>query len=1079
MRERWRERFVEDIEDELDEKEQKDLEVKEEEEEKSTPSGEADTEEGYSTYEDGSGQVYVVKTESSEHAETETEATVENERQEVATEQTRPESSEQKEDAEASEENEHPQSATNTQSSKESTEHTTDSEQQAEQTERPRQMERPRSRTHEDVPEASSEQKNSLEESGTQKEHAEQKAEEGEEQQENQEQEKRLWPSLFPETREDRIRRMFREWHEETDRIWESLTEEEKEPFRERIRRRLQDEEDFEELMTRHGQERLRDDEEAREEIERYLYFRERLKEELDDGEALEKAIDGLGEELHIDPEAAREWAHYQSVPEELRDLLARETQYRWREYLREFREIGLPQSEEELRKAFDDMIFSDELEEMSKWFQICAMREQGQIATYVKDGEECFSSSQIHKLSTELEISEGKITEWLGGFVPARIMEYTQKNTEKAPRSILSSFLTEQEEIEAVRALYYDEGLTMLEVSRKLGYKSTKRVQRIFKEQNWTPRPAGVPRCSLDVEKAKNLHYRDGLTLREIAERTGYHESTIRKFFKKHGLKPRRDLAASKRVGRYRINLWEPEFLGIPIESVEQLLGLIQRYAMGIMFRRNFRKLIERARTHLKLVKKLKGWVYLDYGEVPALLKELGLPLETLRYLVRKAGRPRIYYFLEETKMEWREEVYREFVRRMNGVTTLAEMDRRLQTLFFYDEFLNSLNQAQNEEFSMKYFTFWEEFMKGGLIEDIAKRLKIGRTTINEWLRFSQVPTYAKYASLIPTTELPAGQKWLPLKLNIVTMEPERFIQVPKRVVSSKHILQVIKQLKELDTPEMQELRDKYGGLPLEVEFMYLLGLITSDGGFSHNIERSANVQFTAAKKYPWALGLGKAFQYAMGLFGFSSNRWADDIRVRHGKKQHCMVWGSETTPFFAWVERAVLGLRHSKPKSNYPIHAKWILETPREWRVAFIQGLADGDGWASVRVFRTGIGSGPNREFIKDFFTTFDIVSFFDTRNVVIGKHSEICKTQKLPLFRNAAERQQRLNTISEIIESLETRKATGEELELILRLSREGNNPGRIAVILWEKYKIARTPSSIYSILARNGENTESKR
>ncbi len=519
LRERWRERFVEDVGDELGEKEQKDSEVKEEEEGKRAASGEAATEEGYSTYEDGSGQVYAVKTEGSEHAETET--VVENEQQEAPTEKTRLESSEQKEHAGASEENEHPQSETNTHSSRESTEHTSDSEQQAEQPERPREKERPRSRTREDVPEASSEQKNRLEESGAQKEHVETKPEEREKQQEKQEQEERLWPSLFPETREDRIRRMIREWHEEIDRVWESLNEEEKEPFREKIRRRLQDEEDFEELVTRHGQEHLRDDEEAREEIERYLSLRERLQEELDDGEAQEEVIDELAEELHIDIESAREWAHYQSVPEELRDLMARETQYRWREYLREFREIGLPQEVEELREAFDDMIFSDELEELSKWFQIRAMREQDQIDTYVMDGEECFSSSQIRKLSIELEMSEQKITEWLRGIVPSRVLEFPERVSEKDAMGVEGETYRERERPSLERWLRKPE--SMDEVETLLARHPHLRERK------------GFPKMYSDVkayfQMKSILQEESNISDSELARRVGKARTTIRKW--------------------------------------------------------------------------------------------------------------------------------------------------------------------------------------------------------------------------------------------------------------------------------------------------------------------------------------------------------------------------------------------------------------------------------------------------------------------------------------------------------------------------------------------------------------------
>ncbi len=571
LRERWREKFVEDVEDELGEK---DPEAKSEEEEKRASSREAETEEGYSTYEDGSGQVYVIKTESSEHAETETGAVGENEQQEATTEKARPDSSEQKEHARAPEVSEHPQSETNTQSSKGATEQISNSEQQAEQSDRPREMQKPRSKSHEDVPEESSEQKSRPDEPNTQKEYVETKPEEGPEKEEKQEQKECLWPSLFPETREDRIQRMAREWNEQTDRVWESLTEVEKESFKEKIRRRLQDEEDFEDLVTRYGQEGLRDDEEAREEIERYLYFRERLREELDEGEALEEVIDKLAEELHINPEVAEEWTHYQSLPEELRDLMARETQYRWRELLRSIGEAEPPESIEAIREAFDDMLLDDELEYLKAWLETIAMRKRGEIKTKIRDEVEVFDRRQIMNIASKYSIEPRQIVYWLRGWdVPKRILALQSNretiSTQWKPKSLdeLEHYqdrilnTSPEDFVRTIHYLHTAKHVSERKISKELGisrnrvrkairdwevheryYSSRHTLKRIsidlrisiiaprltFRKYGWRMQ-VQTARRRLDDSEIRKLHYEKGLTFVQIAQYSGMELDSIR----------------------------------------------------------------------------------------------------------------------------------------------------------------------------------------------------------------------------------------------------------------------------------------------------------------------------------------------------------------------------------------------------------------------------------------------------------------------------------------------------------------------------------------------------------------------
>ena len=52
-------------------------------------------------------------------------------------------------------------------------------------------------------------------------------------------------------------------------------------------------------------------------------------------------------------------------------------------------------------------------------------------------------------------------------------------------------------------------------------------------------------------------------------------------------------------------------------------------------------------------------------------------------------------------------------------------------------------------------------------------------------------------------------------------------------------------------------------------------------------------------------------------------------------------------------------------------------ILKMPRSMRVVFIQGLADGDGYASIRAFNAGIATNTNMQFVRKLLTSVGIRS------------------------------------------------------------------------------------------------------
>lgn len=128
------------------------------------------------------------------------------------------------------------------------------------------------------------------------------------------------------------------------------------------------------------------------------------------------------------------------------------------------------------------------------------------------------------------------------------------------------------------VQRLHFEEGLSQQEVADKLGV-NVHTIYRLFKKEDLTPR-ASTKKINLDQREVKQL-YDSGLTQKEVAEQLGVSESTIYRHFKKHDIKPHRigtrDEVDSKEVHRLhfeeRLNRKEvAEKLGVSEQTISRI---------------------------------------------------------------------------------------------------------------------------------------------------------------------------------------------------------------------------------------------------------------------------------------------------------------------------------------------------------------------------------------------------------------------------------------------------------------------------------------------------------------------------
>lgn len=248
--------------------------------------------------------------------------------------------------------------------------------------------------------------------------------------------------------------------------------------------------------------------------------------------------------------------------------------------------------------------------------------------------------------------------------------------------------------------------------------------------------------------------------------------------------------------------------------------------------------------------------------------------------------------------------------------------------------------------------------------------------------------------------------------------------------------------------------------------EFMYLLGLIASDGSFQKKDGFSSRVNLKLSKRYAWSEGVGNAFCQALNLFCVKTTRGKDsETRTKKGTLVRLMNWQSQLKPLFHWMRRTLLGMKEG-PKRR--LRVNWILGMSTRARIAFVQGVADGDGHASVRALIAGIATKYNKEFLRKILASLGIESARSSNGIEIRKKKDLKTASELPMFRHADSRQFRLEQICTMIASMKHTKVNDEERQKIIEYYRRGFNPSQIVPLLWSEYGSARRSGTIEKVI-----------
>ncbi|MFQ6020895.1 MAG: hypothetical protein ACE5J4_02660 [Candidatus Aenigmatarchaeota archaeon] len=204
-------------------------------------------------------------------------------------------------------------------------------------------------------------------------------------------------------------------------------------------------------------------------------------------------------------------------------------------------------------------------------------------------------------------------------------------------------------------------------------------------------------------------------------------------------------------------------------------------------------------------------------------------------------------------------------------------------------------------------------------------------------------------------------------------------WVKVPEKIKNYNDIKFVLKQLKPLSKAFKRAKIFNVNDLDIiKVQtFAYFLGVMVGDAskdGIKRKSRITRRIGLTLTKRHASNERFGEFVSFCANCLGLRMNRIKDTPKGKRNTHPF-FRWSSQSSSLLEWIFTICLGLATDQLTTYSPIKADWLLNTPKNFRVWFLQGLADSDGYVDFNSFQAGIISQPNTYLIRNIIESLDI--------------------------------------------------------------------------------------------------------
>jgi len=262
-----------------------------------------------------------------------------------------------------------------------------------------------------------------------------------------------------------------------------------------------------------------------------------------------------------------------------------------------------------------------------------------------------------------------------------------------------------------------------------------------------------------------------------------------------------------------------------------------------------------------------------------------------------------------------------------------------------------------------------------------ISKRLELSRGKIVNWVYKENLPPAVRLIQhyIDQKTMFDDECKLLSINSTKGGLLTGPWLYVPEKISKYNDLLKLIHQLPPL--PIASKTANQFGINSIEnykpLFFAYLLGVLVGDSrkfGIKRKRRTTRRIGLSLTKIHPSNRRFGKFVVLCSTSLGLRMKRIKDEKPGKRNKNPF-FRWASQCSTLIQWVYNTCLGLNDDQVTTYDPIKADWILTAPREFKIWFLQGVADSDGFIDVGVSQVGIITGPNTDLIKNILRTLEV--------------------------------------------------------------------------------------------------------
>jgi hypothetical protein len=389
-----------------------------------------------------------------------------------------------------------------------------------------------------------------------------------------------------------------------------------------------------------------------------------------------------------------------------------------------------------------------------------------------------------------------------------------------------------------------------------------------------------------------------------------------------------------------------------------------------------------------------------------------------------------------------------------LNGIYTVNDIAQRIDTTAIAHHIRNNTKYEVWREAAQYYLQRLNLVEAGHHPIDLGEYFERTRHHDLKYYfeRTLNPPYLVRVASSIPENPPEPSLRWLPIEGEGTgkTWQPTNWIQVPTQITTHDELSRVLEQL---PTPNLERLQNT--GITLEtfqawearfgfvqtleerqLAVLYLVGATLSDGtisapGAAGKPTLSSNFSIDLSIKYEWSQDFGDRVAYYWTALGIPTKQ--GENQPSKGDRYPRFRWASVHSPFLVWFNERVLGLPPGGTHTDYCAKADWLLEAKRDLQIRCIQGLFDGDGWASTRNLQVGVAAIKQADFVEPLLHQVGLHPIRTSKNILVfDSLSQIQRAAELPVFFSATEKQMNIEKIVRM--KTATRAITKGSLEFL---------------------------------------------